>query len=206
MLPNRVIHYASGLLIAAFVVVHLFNHLVGLYGAEAHIQLMATLRKLYRNPFAETLLMGAVLVQISTGIGLWRALRHQKASNFERLHRWSGLYLAVFLAVHLSAVWGGRLVLGLDTNFYFGVAGLNTFPFNLFFVPYYTLAVLSFFAHVAAVHRQKMPYSVLGLSPEQQAFGLLVLGGFVTFLILYGLTGGFGGVAIPSEYLILVGK
>ena len=179
MLPNRVIHYASGLLIAAFVVAHLFNHLVSLYGAEAHIQLMATLRKLYRNPFAETLLMGAVLVQISTGLGLWRALQHQKASNFERLHRWSGLYLAVFLAIHLSAVWGGRLVLGLDTNFYFGVAGLN---------------------------RQKMPYYVLGLSPEQQAFGLLVLGGFVTFLILYGLTGGFGGVAIPREYLILVGK
>lgn len=202
----RKLHYASGLCLAAFVGMHLLNHLCSLWGADAHLQAMHSLRKVYRHPLVEALLMGAVVVQIGTGLGLSKALRQSSASGFERLQRLSGLYLAIFLVIHLSAVWGGRLVLGLDTNFYFGVAGLNTFPFSLFFVPYYALAVLSFFGHVAAIHRHKMPYQVLGLSPLQQAYVVLGLGVVITLLVLYGLTAGFGGVVVPSEYKVLIGQ
>jgi len=101
---------------------------------------------------------------------------------------------------------GGRFFLNLDTNFYFGVAGLNTFPFNLFFVPYYGLAILSIFGHIAAIHSQKMKNSIFGWSPKQQANFILIKGIVLTVVIFYGLTNGFSGVEIPQEYNVLIGK
>jgi len=96
--------------------------------------------------------------------------------------------------------------LHLDTNFYFGAAGLNSFPFNLFFIPYYGLAVLSFFGHIASIHSKKMKQTVLGVTPNKQSIAILSFGILITILIFYGLTNHFNGVAIPKEYEILIGK
>lgn len=202
----KTLHRISGILLAAFVAAHLLNHAASLFGAEAHRRLMDALRVVYRHPVVETVLMGLVLVQVGSGLRLFWAGRHRVGSGFEKLQRGSGLYLAVFFFIHLSAVWGGRLVFNLDTNFYFGVAGLNAFPFNLFFIPYYGLAVLSVFAHVASAHRRKMQRAVLGLTPRQQAVGIVAVGVFFTLVLFYGLTNGFRGVVIPAEYGVLVGR
>ena len=157
------LHYFSGIVIAVFVAFHLLNHAVSVFGAEQHIAVMKLLRVVYRNVFVETLLLATVLVQIITGLWLFSKGRKWASTFFEKLQIWSGLYLAIFFLIHLSAVLGGRWVLHLDTNFYFGVAGLNTFPFNLFFIPYYGLAVVSFFGHIAAIHQRKMRKTILGL-------------------------------------------
>jgi hypothetical protein len=204
---TRSLHYFSGLLITAFVGIHLFNHAWAVFGAQAHIEMMKTLRLVYRNPLVEAVLLGAVMVQMVSGLKLIAAQKKRPAmSGFDKLHLWSGLYLAVFFLIHVGAVLGGRLVLDLDTNFYFGVAGLNTFPFNLFFAPYYGLAVLAFFGHVAAVHQKKMNKSFLGLSPNRQALLMLASGLLMTAILFYGLTNRFRGVAIPAEYGVLIGK
>ena len=117
-----------------------------------------------------------------------------------------GLYLAIFLVIHVSAVLVGRFYLKLDTNFYFGAAGINSFPVNLFFIPYYALAVLSFFGHLAAVHSKKMNQPILMLSPNQQAWGILILGAALTLILFYGLTNQFSGIELPEEYRILTGQ
>jgi hypothetical protein len=96
--------------------------------------------------------------------------------------------------------------LHLDTNFYFGVAGLNSFPTNLFFIPYYGLAIISFFGHIASIHSKKMKKSFLGLSPNRQATLILIFALILTLTIFYGLTNHFNGVTIPKEYNILIGK
>jgi len=98
------------------------------------------------------------------------------------------------------------LFLGLDTNFYFGVAGINTFPFSLFFVPYYGLAILSFFAHIASIHAHKMKKNIFGFLPYQQSNVILIFGVIITLVIFYGLTNHFNGVEIPKEFNILIGK
>ena len=200
------LHYFTGLTITIFVGIHLFNHAWSIFGAEAHIELMNILRLFYRNIFVEIFLLSAVLIQIISGIKLFIVNRKMVVSSFEKLHIWSGLYLALFFIIHLSAVLGGRFFLKLDTNFYFGVAGLNTFPFNLFFVPYYGLAIISFFGHFAAIHAQKMQISVLRLTPLQQSKMILAFGITLTLLIFYGLTNGFHGVEIPKKYDVLIGK
>lgn len=200
------IHYFSGIVISVFVAFHLLNHASSVFGAEQHIAVMELFRVVYRNVFVETLLLAAVLVQIITGLWLFNKGRKWATTFFEKLQIWSGLYLAIFFVIHLSAVLGGRLVLHLDTNFYFGVAGLNTFPFNLFFIPYYGLAVLSFFGHIAAIHQRKMKPSVLGLSPTAQSKFMLGFGLLFTLFLFYGLTNHFQGVEIPAAYGVLVGK
>lgn len=202
----RTIHYYSGLIIAIFVSFHLFNHVSSLFGAAAHIQVMDSLRLVYRHPVAEIVLLGAVLVQIGSGLRLFWTTRQTATTGFDKLHRLTGLYLALFFGIHLSAVLGGRYLLQLDTNFYFGVAGLNTFPFNLFFVPYYGLAILSFFGHVASIHSKKMKHTVAGLPPVAQSKAILLVGCGLTIAIFYGLTNGFRGVAIPAKYGVLIGR
>jgi hypothetical protein len=118
------IHFISGLTITIFIGLHLFNHIWSILGADKHIEMMNNLRVFYRNIFVETILLLAVLVQIISGLKLFKSNRKTAANYFDKLHIWSGMYSAVFLIIHLSAVLGGRILLNLDTNFYFGVAGL----------------------------------------------------------------------------------
>ena len=200
------LHYLSGIIISVFIGLHLFNHTVSILGTENHLEMMESLRIIYRNIFAETLLLGSVFLQIFSGFNLFRTKRKTARSSFEKLQLWTGFYLAVFFLIHLSAILSGRYFLHLDTNFYFGVAGLNTFPFSLFFIPYYGLAILAFFGHVAAIHHQKMKMRIFSFSPQAQANAILVFGLVLTFVIFYGLTNHFQGVAIPKEYDVLIGK
>lgn len=167
---------------------------------------MNSLRYFYRNVLIETILLFAVGIQIYSGIKLFRVNRTQSKSFFEKLHLWSGLYLAAFFVIHLGAVFAGRFVLKLDTNFYFGAAGLNSFPFNLFFIPYYGLAIIAFFGHIASIHNKKMKWNVFRLSPLSQAKIILGLGICIMIFTLYGLTNRFKGVEIPAEYNVLIGK
>ena len=200
------IHYFSGFIITVFVFLHLFNHLYSFVGVESHIELMNSLRVVYRNVIVESVLLLAVLFQIISGIRLFIKKVKQVSNFFEKLQVWSGLYLALFFLIHLSAVLGGRFILELDTNFYFGAAGLNTFPFNLFFIPYYGLAIVSFFGHISAVHALKMKGDLFGVNSRQQAFVILGLGVVLTGALFYGLTNGFQGVLIPEDYMLLIGE
>lgn len=199
-------HYISGLTITIFITLHLFNHALSILGADKHIAAMNTLRLFYRNIFVETILLGTVIVQIASGLKLFKENRKIALSKFDKLQIWTGLYLAIFFIIHLSAVLVGRSILQLDTNFYFGVAGLNSFPLNLFFIPYYGLAIFSIFGHLAAVHNKKMKQDLLGLTPNKQSKSILFLGACLTILIFYGLTNHFKGVKIPIEYNVLIGK
>ena len=200
------IHYISGLTITLFVGLHLFNHFCSIFGADKHIEIMNSLRLFYRNIFVEIILLSAVFVQIISGLKLFNSSRKIANTGFEKLHIWTGMYLAIFFIIHLGAVLGGRYFLHLDTNFYFGVAGLNSFPFNLFFIPYYGLAILSFFGHIASIHSKKMKTTIFNLTPKQQAKGILLFGVITTIAIFYGLTNHFQGVEIPKEYNVLIGK
>ncbi len=185
---------------------HLFNHMFSLFGANAHIEMMGSLRNVYRNIIAEIILFFAIVIQIISGIKLFLKKRKNVSTFFDKLQIWTGLYLAFFLVIHLGAVLSGRFILNLDTNFYFGVAGLNTFPFNLFFMPYYGLAIISFFGHLSAVHSTRVKKELFGIQPYKQSYGILIIGIVLTLIILYGLTNGFNGVEIPEEYDILIGK
>ncbi len=202
----RRIHYFTGIGLCLFIGMHLFNHVWGIRGIEAHISMMENLRLFYRNILVEVLLLGAAFMQAISGILLARKLRGTPKTRWDKLHIWSGYYLAYFLVFHSGAVLVGRNFLHLDTNYYFGVAGINSFPTCLFFIPYYILAVMSVTGHIAAIHRKKMERNILGLTPHRQSVVILLLGVVLTFFVFWGLTQGFQGVTVPQPYEILQGK
>lgn len=168
--------------------------------------MMTSLRTFYRNIIVESILLLAVFSQIITGVKLFNAKRKLKFGSFEMLQIWSGLYLALFFIIHVGAILTGRFLLDLDTNFYFGAAGLNYFPTSLMFIPYYFLAIVSFFAHIASIHFTKMKSNILGFTPKRQSQVIILIGIFTALLVLYSMTQGFNGVEVPDEYLILTGK
>lgn len=205
-MPTKRLHYYSGLFLTIFIALHLLNHLLSMGGVDTHIHAMKILRMGYRNPLVEALLLLAVGIQIVSGGKLFFQKRPHAVHFFEKLHIGSGAYLALFLLIHLSAVMAGRWMLHLDTNFYFGVAGLNYFPTLLFFVPYYGLAILAFGGHIASIHYQKMQQNIGSFTPYQQSMGILIVTILLTICIFYGLTNALTGVTIPQEYDVLIGK
>ncbi|MFN0203042.1 MAG: hypothetical protein ACKVTZ_16070 [Bacteroidia bacterium] len=197
------LHYFSAMVITVFTLFHLSNHLTALHSIATHIEVNRLFRLVYRNPLIETTLMLCVAFQIVSGLLLWRKGKEKTMNFFEKLQRWSGLYLSLFLLGHPIAVWAGRLWLHLDTNFYFGAMVLNVFPYLILFFIYYSLAIFFFFSHLAAVHYQKMQQYVSEPRAKAQSYSILALALGITFLIFYAFTGGFQGIEIPTEYKYL---
>jgi len=197
------LHYFSGITLALFTFIHLANHLVGLWGINAYTQFMNAARLIYRNPVIESLLLLAVLLQISSGINLVR--RNRKLSGMskaERLRIFSGLYLALFLVIHVFVVlfYRGK---GIDTNFYFACLGFNIFPVVLIFIPYYSAGIMSVFIHLGVVHYYKMQRYVSVAKSKKQAIGIIMAGCFITAFSILSYSNYLKGVPLTKEHMDL---
>jgi hypothetical protein len=136
---------SAALIIVVFLALHLTNHLMGLWSADAHKEVMHVLRLWYRSPWVQPVLVLAVLFQVGSGLVLLRRRTISYADAFGTLQGMAGAYLAAFLASHLTAVfilarWKG----GIDTNWDWAVgnpAGLFADAWNVRLIPHYLIAV-----------------------------------------------------------------
>lgn len=191
------IHYYAGLIMAFFIGLHLLNHTMILISEEMYISFMDFARKIYRNPVSETLLMTAILVQVFSGIKLFRKKWAQKRNLFDKLRLFSGLYFTYFLITHTAAVLAGRYYFGLDTNLYFGASVVNMYPALLFYIFHYGLAVFAFFAHIGSLHYVKIQRYVSEKAARNHGYLFLITGILIAFLIV----GKLMTVDVPDEYL-----
>lgn len=145
----RTLHRTSAILIAVFACLHIVNHLAGLAGVATHIAFMEAARLVYRNLVVEIALLLCVAFQVGSGLTLVLRGWKQRRGFMPWLQALSGAYLSFFLLVHVSAILSGRLMLNLDTNFYFAAAGFHVPPYPFFFVPYYFFAVVALFVHLS---------------------------------------------------------
>jgi succinate dehydrogenase/fumarate reductase cytochrome b subunit len=195
----RSLHRTSAIVIAAFALLHVANHLASLVSIPSHLAFMTLARTLYRLPFVEFPLLFCVAFQV--GSGLWLVIRgwRQRQGGVAWLQAISGAVLAFFLVVHVGAVLYGRAVLHLDTNFYFAAAGFHVPPNQYFFGPYYFLAVLSLFTHLGCAaywHHQTSSAMV-----RRAALALpVVLGSAVSALIVLSLAGKLQPLDVPAKY------
>lgn len=74
---------------------------------------MTAFRYFYRNSFVETILLLAVITQVYSGIKLFKEKKKVAITFFEQVQIWSGLYLAIFLVIHVGVVLAGRFILKL---------------------------------------------------------------------------------------------
>jgi succinate dehydrogenase/fumarate reductase cytochrome b subunit len=198
-LPLRTLHRFSAFVLASFLFVHIANHVMSLHGIATHLSIMETLRKVYRLPLVEAALLMCVLFQTVSGITLVVRGWKQRRGKVAWLQAISGLYLAFFLLVHVSAVLAGRAIFNLDTNFYFAAAGIHVPPFAWFFVPYYFLAVAALFAHVGCALYWRI------VQARARVAGLVLMiaiaaGLVMAALIVLSMAGVFESFSVPAEY------
>lgn len=190
------LHRITGLLILFFIVSHLAVHLTALISVDAHLTTLKIVQQSYRNQVIEPLLIIALFTQVGLGLKLgWARWRSTRGLTFEKLQLVSGFYLAFFILNHTGSAFLTRYGFDLETNFYWASGTLNHSILRWFFYPYYALAILATFAHVAAAIRYHA-------KSEIGARVTLLLGVIVSALIL----GAFGGwlypITIPQQYLI----
>lgn len=196
----RAWHRASALALLLFLGLHLANHVAGLWGVDSHIAFMDKARSLYRQPFVEPVLLALVCFQIGSGLTLavrgWRT----RTGRVAWLQALSGLYVALFLLNHVTAVLTGRLVDGLDTNFYFATAGFHVAGWPWFFVPYYFLAVAALLSHIGCA----LYWNISGGETRAARIALtlcILLGIVLGALFVAMMAGMITPVTIPQDYL-----
>lgn len=152
-LTLRRIHRFSAAVLGAFVLLHLANHIAGFTGQEAHRAVQLVLRWLYQG-WLEPVLLASCAVQIATGLrlvwlrraGIWRSW----------VQPISGIYLALFLSIHVFAVVQARMQ-GIETDLAFAAAGMHAGLWKLFFAPYYALAIFAFGLHLSVPLGRRHP-------------------------------------------------
>jgi succinate dehydrogenase/fumarate reductase cytochrome b subunit len=190
-------HGLSALIIVAFALLHLANHLVALAGVEAHAAFMLAARQVYRQPVVEGVLLMAVAFQVGSGL-VMLATRRWPRAPLARLQSAAGAVLAFFLLVHVGAVLGARNWLGLDTTFHFAAAGFHVDPWSWFFAPYYAAAVVALFVHLGCAAQRRWG----GAGGSLRWVGVAAAAGSVVALLIVGcLAGVLIEVDVPAPYL-----
>jgi len=198
----KVIHYYTGLTLAIYIGIHLLNHFLILHSEAMHINFMQKARKVYRHPIVESVLLTAVVLQILSGIFLITQKWSRIDSWFDWVQICSGLYLSFFLTNHVRAVMVGRYKMHLDTNLYYGAGVMNMWPQKLVYIPYYSLAILAFFFHVACIHRIKIKELAPKEIADRQAIAIMILGCAVTLLIIFKMS----HLKMPADSIRRAGK
>jgi hypothetical protein len=141
------------MLLGGFVLLHLANHVAGLAGQDVHRSVQLALRWLYQG-WLEPVLLATCAMQIATGLRMvW-----QRRSSLWRMGAQpiSGVYLALFLSIHVFAVIQARWS-GVETDLAFAAAGMHAGAWAYFFAPYYGLAVLALGLHISVPIGRRRP-------------------------------------------------
>ena len=196
----RITHRISAAVLALFLVTHLLNHVVGLWGIAAHIAFMDAARLVYRSSAVEPLLLAAVVVQTVTGaVQVWAGWGTRRGF-WPRLQAISGLYLAFFLVNHTFWVLVARLSYGLDSNFHLAATFLTIAPLPILFAPYYAMGVFALLAHLACAVRLRSD----GETGHRIAQVFIGCGAVLAVVIVAVFMGAFYEIHLPPAYRALV--
>lgn len=194
----RTMHMASAALIGLFLLMHMANHIAGLAGQARHIEIMAWLRTIYRNPMFEYPLLALIVWQVGSGLTMVVRGWKERSGLVGWAQALSGAYLAFFLLNHVGSVLAGRIAFGLDTDFRFAAAGFHVPLWPLFFSPYYFLGVFSLFVHIGCAAYWNLPEGgrAKTVAPILLAFTGATLG--LAFVLM--MAGALYPVDIPDAY------
>ena len=187
-------HRRNALLLLVFLCLHFGTHLAAPFGPEVHALVLNVVRPAYRPYFIELLLLASIVMQTILGFALViRRLRLGTDRRWGIVQVGSGLYLLVFLSVHVSAALLARYQSGLDTNFWWPASTLARAATAWFFYPYYFLAISALFWHFAAALSFRK-------TSTRTVWGLVVTGPLLALVVLSGYGGWFRELVVPQLY------
>jgi hypothetical protein len=191
----RIAHGVAALgILLIFLGGHLANHFAGLIGPGAHTAMMKALRRIYRAPVVEPILLAGFLFQIVTGFYLAWQLTSKVTDRFRTFQIASGIFLIFFIISHINAVFVlARGYLGIDPGWGFATgapAGLIQDAWNIRLVPLYGLAMFFILSHLAAGARVVM---LAHGQKKEIADGVMIWGAALSVLasalVLLGMCG-----------------
>ena len=186
----RALHRTLAFVLAAFIVLHLLNHLMLFAGTDSHIAMMDTLRLIYRNPVVEPALFAGFTLQIGIGARMiWRRGRPRHFWGW--MQAGSGIIVALFLIQHMSAVIMTRWTYPqMSTDIFWAASVVSRPTLAAYFAPYYALGIAGIFIHIAAVFAQRRQHA--------KAYALTSLGSAIGIAIVGAMMGAFHPIALPE--------
>jgi len=193
-------HRITGIIVAIFIIAHLFNHLMAWFGIATHQTILEALRSIYRIFIIEIILIASFLFQAMSGILLFFKLRKKASkSSYEKLQMWSGLIIGLFILQHIPATLGQRWLQDMDTNFYFAASVVKGTPLAFYFAPYYFLGITSVGIHIANVHRHKITSRIGTKAANIHFYTIITLFSLAAIMILIVFMGGYYDFDIPES-------
>lgn len=190
----RRFHRLNGCVLSIFILIHLGNHLAALANPEAHRSWMALFRVVYRQGIIETGLLTLFAIQIILGVRLVLS-RGWPSGKWAWAQVLSGGYIAFFLVQHLGVIIYLRLSdPTFDTNFHWAASVVSVDPIRWYFIPYYGLALLAIFTHLAAA----LHFRGQVIVPISLVFG----GFFMAIIVPAVFSGAFYPIELPEAYII----
>lgn len=141
------IHRINAIVLAVFIVVHLGVHATAIISPEQHASSLAWMKQYYAHPRMEFLLLVSVFIQIVSGFMELKLVVH---SVWRLIRNLTGLYLLVFMAIHVISVLLTRHVAAMPTDFYWIAGAFQVEPLAPYAQAFYGLAVFSVFGHLLA--------------------------------------------------------
>lgn len=184
---------ASLAILLVFLGPHLFNHMFGIFGVDAHRTIMKALRVVYRQGLVEPILIAAFFFQIISGLVLIRPKTARRTDLLDALQTASGIYLTFFIASHINSVFILARYFGTETDYAWAVGepvGLVKDAWNIRLLPHYSLGVFLILCHLACGLRVVMAGH--GVSKQRAAtitWAVIGVGAVVTTVITAGMLG-----------------
>lgn len=149
----RVVHGVTAAVVVAFILFHLGNHLVGLFGFPAHDAVRKAGEIVYRQPLIEPVLALLLVFQTITGLRLFWRWGAAKRDFYRAIQAATGIYLAAYVIGHMDSVFVfARSWLDTTTSFFWaagGAAGLLHDPWNVRLIPHYFFGAFCVLVHLA---------------------------------------------------------
>lgn len=139
---------------------------------------------MYWNRVFESALVLAIVLQISTGLLLFRNTRLSAKTVFSKLQAYSGLYMACFLSLHATAILPVYRLQGKGLSFFVATGGRSGSlkdPLAVMFFVYYSLAVLAVSTHAGCALRSWLARKRCSLQAANRAACAIMAVGFVFF-------------------------
>lgn len=150
----RSVHGFTALAITIFVLFHLFNQWVSLFGADAYAYVQDIGRIVYRAPVIEAILVGLMISQVISGARVAWRWGPLKTDTHRVMQVAAGNFLAFFILAHMVSIFlYTRTMLHVPTDWQYAIAAPQGYlhdPWNIRLLPYYGFGVFFVLSHVAS--------------------------------------------------------
>ena len=192
------IQAASGAVFALFVAIHLVNTALAAFGVTACDTYQEAVRGIYQAFVIEVLLLSALVVHIACGVTRMIQERGRVLNTRAKWHRYSGLFLMVFIGGHIMAVRGPSWFYGIYPGFEGLAFSIDFAPY--YFFPYYFLLGVAGFYHALNGLSIGLPRLNLRLRIESPILlRATAVASVVMMAALLGLAGVWTDVGAPYD-------